>query len=87
MAQLRLGPLPKVGVVRLTITLPEPLKDLIFARKISPSISLKELGQSLPRPISKSTVEYRWRKLDNLLHRHLKGDGGHVLGKSRCQHL
>lgn len=27
MAQLRLGPLPKVGVVRLTITLPEPLKE------------------------------------------------------------
>lgn len=27
MSQLRLGPLPKVGVVRLTITLPEPLKE------------------------------------------------------------
>lgn len=27
MAHLRLGPLPKVGVVRLTITLPEPLKE------------------------------------------------------------
>lgn len=27
MSQLRLSPLPKVGVVRLTITLPEPLKE------------------------------------------------------------
>lgn len=27
MSQLRLGPLPKVGIVRLTITLPEPLKE------------------------------------------------------------
>lgn len=27
MAQLRLGPLPKVGVARLTIALPEPLKE------------------------------------------------------------
>lgn len=27
MSQLRLGPLPKVGVVRLTVTLPEPLKE------------------------------------------------------------
>ncbi|CAL8980563.1 hypothetical protein RHODGE_RHODGE_01357 [Rhodoplanes serenus] len=27
MPQLRLGPLPKVGLVRLTITLPEPLKE------------------------------------------------------------
>ncbi|WP_266065185.1 DUF2274 domain-containing protein [Brucella intermedia] len=27
MPQLRLGPLPKVGVVRLTITLSEPLKE------------------------------------------------------------
>lgn len=27
MTQLRLGPLPKIGVVRLTIALPEPLKE------------------------------------------------------------
>lgn len=27
MSQLRLGPLPKLGVARLTITLPEPLKE------------------------------------------------------------
>ena len=83
-AQSQLQMIKQLEDLGLVEELPEPLKDLIFARKISPSISLKELGQSLPRPISKSTVEYRWRKLDNLLHRHLMGDGGHVLGKSRC---
>lgn len=48
--------------------LPEPFRELICARKSNPSMSLKELGQSLPRPISKSTVEYRWRKLETILH-------------------
>lgn len=48
--------------------LPEPLRELIFARKNNPSMSLKELGQTFPRPISKSTVEYRWRKLESIVH-------------------
>ena len=51
----------------ITETLPEPLFELVAARKRNPSISLKELGQTLPRPISKSTVEYRWRKLEHIL--------------------
>ena len=63
--------------------LPEELRELVFARKKNPSISLKELGQNLPRPISKSTVEYRWRKCENILHKLLKGDGAHVFGKGR----
>lgn len=63
--------------------LPDELRELLFARKKNPSISLKELGQNLPRPISKSTVEYRWRKCENLLHKLLKGDGAHVFGKGR----
>lgn len=63
--QLRLiGMLEAEGLVD---GLPEPLRELIFARKNNPSISLKELGQTLPRPISKSTVEYRWRKLESIL--------------------
>ncbi|MCE5202536.1 MAG: DNA-binding protein WhiA [Synergistaceae bacterium] len=73
--------LEEYGIVE---ELPEGLRELIRARKSSPSISLKELGQSMPRPISKSTVEYRWRKLENILNKMLKGDGGHVLGKGRC---
>lgn len=60
--------------------LPDSLKELIFARKRNPSVSLKELGQSLPRPISKSTVEYRWKKLENILTAMSKGDGPHVPG-------
>ncbi|NLD05136.1 MAG: DNA-binding protein WhiA [Synergistaceae bacterium] len=63
--------------------LPDELRELIFARKKNPSISLKELGQNLSRPISKSTVEYRWKKCENILHKLLKGDGAHVFGKSR----
>lgn len=63
--------------------LPDELKELIFTRKKNPSISLKELGENLPRPISKSTVEYRWRKCENILHKLLKGDGAHVFGKGR----
>lgn len=66
----------------ITETLPEPLFELIAARKRNPSISLKELGQTLPRPISKSTVEYRWRKLEHLLQTQLKGDDANVLRKS-----
>ncbi len=67
----------------ITETLPEPLFVLVAARKRNPSISLKELGQTLPRPISKSTVEYRWRKLEHILQTQLKGDDANVLGKSR----
>ena len=67
----------------ITEELPEELRELIFARKRNPSISLKELGQNLPRPISKSTVEYRWRKCEKILHKLLKGDGAHVFGKGR----
>ncbi|MDD4159415.1 MAG: DNA-binding protein WhiA [Synergistaceae bacterium] len=63
--------------------LSDELRELVYARKKNPSISLKELGQNLPRPISKSTVEYRWRKCENILHKLLKGDGAHVFGKGR----
>ena len=62
-------------------SLPEPLLDLVKARKKNPSITLKELGQTLPTPISKSTVEYRWRKLELMLSKHCKGDDADVLRK------
>ncbi len=66
----------------ITETLPELFLELVAARKRNPSISLKELGQTLPRPISKSTVEYRWRKLEHILQTQLKGDDTNVLRKS-----
>lgn len=71
----------------ITETLPEPFFELVAARKRNPSISLKELGQTLPRPISKSTVEYRWRKLEHILQTQLKGDDANVLRKSGREHL
>ncbi|MDO4987444.1 MAG: DNA-binding protein WhiA [Synergistes sp.] len=64
--------------------LSEPLAELVAARKKNPSITLKELGQTLPKPVSKSTVEYRWRKLETILSDKLKGDEANVLRKSRC---
>ena len=83
--QLRLiAELERSGLIK---ELPDSLSELVFARKKNPSISLKELGQSLPRPISKSTVEYRWKKLENIINEISKGDGPHVLGKGRRQHL
>lgn len=43
--------------------LPDDLKELVVLRLQHPSLTLKELGQMLSRPVSKSTVEYRWNKL------------------------
>jgi DNA-binding protein WhiA len=63
--------------------LPDILRELVCARKKNPSISLNELGQSLSVPISKSTVEYRWKKIENTINTILKGDGTNVLRKSR----
>ena len=47
--------LEEAGIIE---DLPDDLRDILARRS---SISLKELGQNLPRPISKSTVEYRWK--------------------------
>lgn len=80
--QLRL--IEQMEKLGLTTDLPEPLFELVCARKRNPSISLKELGQTLPTPISKSTVEYRWRKLENMLSKQLKGDDANVLRKGGC---
>jgi DNA-binding protein WhiA len=41
--------------------------ELVSTRRLNPSASLSELGQLMSRPVSKSTVEYRWRKLDAIL--------------------
>ena len=47
--------------------LPYPLKEIVTARLSNPSATLRELGQSLQNPISKSTVEYRWKKIEDIL--------------------
>ncbi|MDR1650662.1 MAG: DNA-binding protein WhiA [Synergistaceae bacterium] len=43
------------------------MTELARARRANPSASLGELGQILSKPVSKSTVEYRWRKLETLI--------------------
>lgn len=47
-------------------SLPCALQDVISARIENPTATLKELGQHLSRPVSKSTIEYRWRKIEQL---------------------
>lgn len=66
-ARSQLALIEKLEAAGLVGELAEPLRELIFARKNNPSMSLRELGQTLQRPISKSTVEYRWRKLESIL--------------------
>jgi DNA-binding protein WhiA len=57
---------------------PPALAELAKARRANPSASLGELGQILSKPVSKSTVEYRWRKLEFLIRgdNHTKTRGG-----------
>lgn len=68
-AQKQLALFEEIERLNLEDELPAELKELIDVRRANPSASLRELGQYLSRPVSKSTVEYRWRKLETLLHR------------------
>jgi DNA-binding protein WhiA len=43
------------------------LAEVARTRREPPSASLGELGQILSKPVSKSTVEYRWKKLEAFL--------------------
>jgi hypothetical protein len=43
------------------------LAEVARTRRAHPSASLGELGQILSKPVSKSTVEYRWKKLEAFL--------------------
>jgi DNA-binding protein WhiA len=47
--------------------LPPRIAEMARARRENPSASLRELGQLLSKPVSKSTVEYRWRKLETII--------------------
>jgi hypothetical protein len=66
-AQNQLQTIKKLETQGLVETLPEHLKELVFLRKENPSATLGELGQFLSRPITKSTVKYRRRKLEEVL--------------------
>ncbi|MDR1885527.1 MAG: DNA-binding protein WhiA [Synergistaceae bacterium] len=47
--------------------LPPAMAEMARARGENPSVSLRELGQMLSKPVSKSTVEYRWRRLGTII--------------------
>jgi hypothetical protein len=52
---------------RLWSELPPNLAEIARARRENPSASLRELGQILSKPVTKSTVEYRWKKLETVI--------------------
>jgi hypothetical protein len=62
--------------------IPSGTAELARLRRMNPSASLGELGQFLSKPVSKSTVEYRWKKLKNFISEEKKfkreGDNCHV---------
>ena len=47
--------------------LPENLQELVHLRLDYPDASLGELGHHLANPVTKSTVAYRWRKIQQTL--------------------
>jgi len=47
--------------------LPPKLKEIIDVRIKNPSATLTELGTYLDKPVSKSTVKYRWSKIKQIL--------------------
>ena len=47
--------------------LPPHLAEIARVRRENPSASLRELGQILSKPVTKSTVEYRWKKLETVI--------------------
>lgn len=47
-------------------SIPEVLKRLIETRRENPSLSLEELGRIQMPPVSKSTIQYRWKKLEGM---------------------
>ncbi len=55
--------LKKTGIYEI---LPPSLKEVIELRLANPSASLSELGSLLSPGVSKSTVLYRWKKLQDL---------------------
>ncbi|GHV51209.1 putative sporulation transcription regulator WhiA [Synergistales bacterium] len=52
-----------------------PQEELARLRAAHASASLGELGQLLSKPVSKSTVEYRWRKIESIVNLHYNNQG------------
>ena len=52
---------------KLWSELPPYLAEIARVRRENPSASFRELGQILSKPVTKSTVEYRWKKLETVI--------------------
>ena len=69
--------------IKKIVNLPDSYVDLAEKRIAYPTATLKELGALLERPVSKSTIEYRWKKMEKILmagpKKIAKGDGQNVL--------
>ncbi|MGQ9778807.1 MAG: DNA-binding protein WhiA [Bacillota bacterium] len=59
----------KIGLERL----PKALRELALARLAHPEASLAELGELMAKPISKSAVNHRLRRLRRLAHEIMEG--------------
>lgn len=66
-ARAQLALVDRIDAEGLWEELSPELAELARVRRANPSASLRELGQILSRPVSKSTVEYRWRKLETMI--------------------
>lgn len=66
-ARTQLAMIERIDAEGLWEELSPELAELARVRRENPSASLRELGQILSRPVSKSTVEYRWRKLETMI--------------------
>ncbi len=55
--------------------LPDVLKALIACRIENPSATLEELGNMQSPPVSKSTIKYRWKKLEEMVSPLAEGRG------------
>ena len=53
--------------LRLDAFLPKEFEELILLRIENPTFSLREIGESMRRKVSKSTVEYRLKKIEKLV--------------------
>jgi conserved hypothetical protein len=65
-ARAQMEILDRIEAEGLWDSLPPTLAELAQLRRANPSASLRELGQNLSKPVSKSTVEYRWKRLESL---------------------
>lgn len=90
MANLKLGPLPKLGTVRMTITLPEPLKEELerYAAEYSRLYEPVEAAALIPHIIEafiRSDRGWRSRKAQAARGQGRQREGGTASGTTRSE--